>query len=68
MAIFDTGIAKQTLYEIEKSQFTRSTYERAMESLDAVNGEIQDLIRQAWHRRPAAEGRSRWHARTCFRG
>ncbi len=50
-AISDAGITKQTLYEIEKSQFTRSTYERAVESLNAVNGEIVSLIHGAWGRR-----------------
>ena len=49
-AISDAGITKQTLYEVEKGQFTRTTYERAMESLDAVNAEITDLIQQAWGR------------------
>lgn len=49
-AISDAGITKQTLYEVEKSQFTRSTYERAIEALDAVNGEIEDLIQKAWGR------------------
>ncbi len=49
-AISDAGITKQTLYEVEKSQFTRSTYDRAMESLNAVNGEIETLIQQAWGR------------------
>lgn len=49
-AISDAGITKQTLYEIEKSQFTRSTYERAIESIDAVNGEILDLVHKAWGR------------------
>ncbi|WP_224826693.1 plasmid partitioning protein RepA [Cognatishimia sp. MH4019] len=49
-AISDAGITKQTLYEVEKSQFTRSTYERAIESINAVNGEIEDLIQQAWER------------------
>ena len=49
-AISDAGITKQTLYEVEKSQFTRSTYERAIESLNAVNGEIEDLVQQAWGR------------------
>ncbi len=49
-AISDAGLTKQTLYEVEKGQFTRSTYERAMESLNAVNGEIEDLIQQAWGR------------------
>lgn len=49
-AISDAGITKQTLYEIEKSQFTRATYERAIESLNAVNGEIEGLIQAAWGR------------------
>ena len=49
-AISDAGITKQTLYEIEKSQFTRATYERAIESLNAVNGEIKGLIQAAWGR------------------
>ncbi|MBK3745021.1 plasmid partitioning protein RepA [Paraburkholderia aspalathi] len=49
-AISDAGITKQTLYEVEKSSMTRSTYERAMESLDAVNGEIASLIHEAWDR------------------
>ncbi|HHS94107.1 MAG TPA: plasmid partitioning protein RepA [Rhodobacterales bacterium] len=49
-AISDAGLTKQTLYEVEKGQFTRSTYERAMESLNAVNSEIEDLIQQAWGR------------------
>lgn len=49
-AISDAGITKQTLYEVERQQFTRSTYDRAMESLDAVNGEIQGLIQSAWRR------------------
>lgn len=49
-AVSDAGITKQTLYEVEKNAMTRSTYERAMESLDAVNGEIADLIHEAWGR------------------
>lgn len=49
-AISDAGITKQTLYEVERQQFTRATYDRAMESLDAVNGEIQSLIQTAWGR------------------
>lgn len=49
-AISDAGITKQTLYEVDKSAFTRATYERAMESLNAVNGEILDLVQAAWGR------------------
>ena len=49
-AISDAGITKQTLYEVERSAFSRQTYERAMESLNAVNGEIEALIQKAWGR------------------
>ncbi|MER9248864.1 plasmid partitioning protein RepA [Mesorhizobium sp. M0590] len=49
-AISDAGITKQTLYEVEKNAMTRSTYERAMDALDVVNGEIADLIHEAWGR------------------
>jgi chromosome partitioning protein len=49
-AVSDAGITKQTLYEVEKNAMTRSTYERAMEALDAVNGEIVELVHEAWGR------------------
>lgn len=49
-AISDAGMTKQTLYEVEKSQFVRTTYERALESMNAVNGEIAGLIQGAWGR------------------
>ena len=49
-AISDAGITKQTLYEVSREQFTRTTYDRAVEALDNVNGEIEQLIRSAWGR------------------
>ena len=49
-AIADAGLTKQTLYEVERQQFTRGTYDRAIEALDAVNGEIEGLIKQVWAR------------------
>lgn len=49
-AISDAGITKQTLYEVERAQFVRATYDRAMDSLNAVNDEITDLIHEAWGR------------------
>lgn len=49
-AISDAGITKQTLYEVPREQFTRATYDRALEALNAVNGEIEALIRTAWGR------------------
>ncbi|MBO9111932.1 MULTISPECIES: plasmid partitioning protein RepA [Rhizobium/Agrobacterium group] len=50
-AISDAGITKQTLYEVEKNQFTRTTYDRALDCLNAVNGEITGLIHKAWGRK-----------------
>jgi chromosome partitioning protein len=49
-AISDAGITKQTLYEVSRDQFTRATYDRAIESLESVNGEIESHIRAAWRR------------------
>jgi len=49
-AISDAGLTKQTLYEIGRESLTRSTYDRALEALDAVNGEIEQLMRAAWGR------------------
>ncbi|MEM8575961.1 MAG: plasmid partitioning protein RepA [Pseudomonadota bacterium] len=52
-AISDAGITKQTLYEVERTQFVRSTYDRAIASLNAVNDEIAGLVHQAWGREPS---------------
>lgn len=49
-AIADAGLTKQTIYEVGRENFTRLTYERVLESLDAVNGEIEGLVRKAWGR------------------
>lgn len=49
-AISDAGLTKQSLYEVERANFNRDTYDRAIESLDAVNFEIQGLIHRAWGR------------------
>ncbi|CAN7616522.1 plasmid partitioning protein RepA [Devosia sp. LjRoot3] len=49
-AISDAGLTKQSLYEVERANFNRDTYDRAIESLDAVNFEVQGLIHQAWGR------------------
>ncbi len=49
-AISDAAITKQTLYEVERDQFTRTTYARAYESLNLVNAEIGALIHKAWGR------------------
>lgn len=50
-AVSDAGITNQTLYEVERSQFVRVTYDRAIEALNAVNEEITSLIHSAWGRK-----------------
>jgi chromosome partitioning protein len=51
-AIADAGLTKQTLYELERGSVGRATYDRAIESLDAVNSEILGLIHSVWGRSP----------------
>lgn len=49
-AIADAGLSKQTLYEVDRQRFNKGTYDRAMESLDLVNGEVEAHIRRTWGR------------------
>ncbi|MBX9745766.1 MAG: plasmid partitioning protein RepA [Hyphomonadaceae bacterium] len=49
-AISDAGLTKQTLYEIGRENFTRATYDRAIEALDSVHLEVETLVREAWGR------------------
>ena len=49
-AIADAGLTKQTLYEIERGQVRRSAYDRALESVNAANGEVLASIHKAWGR------------------
>lgn len=49
-AISDAGLSKQTLYEVGRENFGKQTYDRAMESLDGVNGELENLMKLAWGR------------------
>lgn len=50
-AISDASIKKQSLYEVERSDFVRATYDRAIESLNAVNGEVAALVHKTWGRK-----------------
>jgi chromosome partitioning protein len=50
-AVSDAGLTKQTLYEVERAQFTASTYDRAREAVDLVNAEVVSLMREAWGRK-----------------
>ena len=49
-AISDAGLTQQTIYEVERSQFHRNTYDRAVDSLNLVNFEVDSLLQQAWGR------------------
>lgn len=49
-AISDAGLTKQTLYEVDRKDFTRTTFDRALESMNAVNDEIAMLIQKTWGR------------------
>ncbi|MDQ0322128.1 chromosome partitioning protein [Pararhizobium capsulatum DSM 1112] len=51
VAISDASLTNQTLYEVERSAFTRTTYDRAMEAMEGVNNEIVDLVHKAWGRK-----------------
>ncbi|MCF1450167.1 plasmid partitioning protein RepA [Agrobacterium vitis] len=50
-AISDAGLSKQTLYEIERGQVRKSTYDRAIESVNAANSEILADIWKVWGRK-----------------
>jgi chromosome partitioning protein len=49
-AISDAGLTNQTIFEVERKQFTKTTYDRALESVNQVNSEIEALIKGAWGR------------------
>jgi chromosome partitioning protein len=49
-AISDAGLTKQTLYEVGRLALGRGTYGRALEALNCVNLELEQLIQQSWGR------------------
>lgn len=49
-AIGDAGLTNNTLYEMSRGDYTRSTYDRAIESMNKVVGELEELIWRAWGR------------------
>lgn len=49
-AVSDAGLTKQTLYEVGRENFTRTTYDRAQEAMNAVNAEIEKLVHDSWGR------------------
>ncbi|GAC1553710.1 MAG: plasmid partitioning protein RepA [Beijerinckiaceae bacterium] len=49
-AIANAGLTKQSLYELPRGAFGRTVYDRALESVNAVNAEIIDLLQGVWSR------------------
>lgn len=50
-AVSDALTWKQSLYEVQRSRFSApKTYDRAIESINAANAEIENLIVTAWGR------------------
>lgn len=49
-AISDAGLTQQTIFEVERNQFHRSTYDRAIDSLNLVCQEVEHLLQAAWRR------------------
>ena len=49
-AIANAGLTKQSLFELPRGAFGRTVYDRALESVNAVNTEIVDLIKGVWGR------------------
>lgn len=48
--IADAAMLKMSIYEVTRSEMTRSTYDRARESMDAVGAETARMIQTAWGR------------------
>ena len=50
-AIANAGLTKQSLFELTRGAVGRSVYDRAIESINAVNSEIATLVEEVWGRR-----------------
>jgi len=50
-AVADALTWKQSLYEVQRTRFSApKTYDRAMESINAANSEIENLLWKSWGR------------------
>jgi chromosome partitioning protein len=49
-AISDAGLTHQTLFEVGRGSMNRNTYDRSMESVNAVARELEQEIHKAWGR------------------
>ena len=52
-AVSDATMLKQSIYELDRADVTRSTYDRARVSMDAVGAEIREMIESTWRREKA---------------
>ncbi|MBL4785506.1 MAG: plasmid partitioning protein RepA [Cohaesibacteraceae bacterium] len=49
-AIQNAGLQKKSIYEVRAGDIGRDTLKRALESINGVNEEIYDLVKQSWGR------------------
>lgn len=49
-AIADAAMLKMSIYEVMRSEMTRSTYDRARNSMDGVGSEVAQMVQRAWGR------------------
>ncbi|WP_068009347.1 AAA family ATPase [Pseudovibrio axinellae] len=49
-AIAEAGNVQQTLYEADRSNFNGKTYDRALDSLNKVNEEMEQILKTYWGR------------------
>ena len=49
-AISDATMLKQSIYEVVRAEMTRTTYDRAKSSMDAVGAEVEQMVKTAWGR------------------
>ncbi|MFS4583776.1 plasmid partitioning protein RepA [Phaeobacter sp. C3_T13_0] len=49
-AVSDATMLKQSIYELNRSDIYRDTYDRARSSMDAVGAELRSMIETAWGR------------------
>jgi chromosome partitioning protein len=49
-AVADAAMLKMSIYEVARAEMTRSTYDRAKSSTDAVGAEVAQMIQKAWGR------------------
>ena len=49
-AVADASMLKMSIYEVARSDMTRSTYDLARTSMDSVGSDVASLVQKAWGR------------------